>query len=60
MDEGLSFNAKETEILREVFKFLNEFYSVQNYIRGNQPPPDFNKERLTPEELKAFWAKLEI
>jgi hypothetical protein len=55
----LQFDDRETEILREVFKFLNSHYATQNLIRyGNQSPPDFNKGKLTPEELKAFWVKL--
>lgn len=56
----LEFDDRESEILREVFKFLNGRYATENFIRyGNQPPPDFNKGRLTPEELKAFWRKLD-
>lgn len=55
----LQFNDVETEILHEVLKFLNDHYATQNYIRfGNQPPPDFNNGRLTPEEEKEFWKKL--
>jgi hypothetical protein len=44
-----------------VVKFLNDHYATQNFLRyGNQPPPDFNRGRLTDEEVKAFWEKLGI
>jgi hypothetical protein len=57
----LQFNDKEEEMLREVVKFLNDHYATQNFLRyGNQPPPDFNRGRLTDEEVKAFWEKLGI
>lgn len=58
-DEELRFNSREAAVLREVIGFLNQRYAMENFIRyGNQPPPDFNKGRLAPEEEKAFWQKL--
>lgn len=55
----LQFNRRETEILRAVVKFLNDQYTTWNFTHmGNQQPPDFNKGQLTPEEEKAFWAKI--
>lgn len=58
---SLYFNSKEVTILRELLQFLNGNYARENFLRyGNQPSPDFNKGRLTTEEEKAFWEKLDL
>jgi len=59
VQNGEHFSSSEMVVLKDVFHFLNERFAVENYVRyGNQPPPDFNKGRLTQDEEKAFWRKL--